>query len=329
MRHARVVPVLVVGLVGLVGAAGCRDGDAPPSTRAPAPPPTVARAPLQVPDLQLERGLLMGRPVVDGRISIVPIIATQPTPALQFVTLPEGLAAGTVVVREQSGEWAVDAVAVQNNADRAVFAMSGDVIIEARQDRTIAETTVIAPHETALVPVRCVEAHRSSGPTARFRSGRAIAELSIRRRLHWLDQTSVWTQVNAINDRLGLSPPTQTYRLAAALQTVGVSGARRDRVVAALAQVPERDRMVGVALAVDGEVLAIDRFATPALYRQVEPALVASYLPAETEVRQSKASHTLVPDDVRARARQVGAVHQTDAATQILRDVSPDPTPND
>jgi hypothetical protein len=194
--------------------------------------------------------------------------------------------------------------------------MSGELIIDAHQDRTIAENAIVAPNETRTVSVRCVEARRSWGPTDEFNALGAIAEPSIRRRLRYKDQSAVWEQVNVINARLGLTPDTQTYRFAAQEQTKGKSKARRDKLLEALAKAPDRDRMVGLGLAVDGKMIAIDRFATPALYRTIEPRLVASYLPAEND-EPPQAARDLLPGDLR-RLAHPSAESRTDAASEYL-----------
>jgi hypothetical protein len=285
----------------------------PPEPRPDTERPPEADLPPIPTDLSLGHGYSVGRPIVDGRISLVPVLAEKP-PQVSFVTLTDGMKGGKVIVRERGG---YDAVEIVNNSPDRVFAMSGELIIDGHQDRTIAENAIVAPSETRTVAVRCVEARRSYGPTNEFNALDAIAEPAIRRRLRYKDQSAVWEQINAINARLGLSPDTQTYRYAALEQTKGKAKARRDKLLEALASAPERDRMVGLGLAVDGKMIAIDRFATPSLYRTIEPRLVASYLPAENDEPPSVARE-LLPSDVR-RLAHPQTESRTDAASEYLR----------
>ena len=302
---ARLAPVALA-----VSVFACKGPPTP--AQDPELPPEVPLAE-RPPDLSLGDSYAMGRPVVDGRVALVPVYAIKP-PALSFVTLTDGMKRGDVVVIERGGGY--DAVEVINNSAEQVFAMSGELIIDAHQDRALAENTIIPPNERKVVAVRCVEASRSSGATSEFNPLDAIAEPSIRRRLRFKDQSEVWSQIDAINRRLGLSPPTRTYRYAAMKQTEGAAKARRDKLVDALARVPDRDRMVGLGLAIDGRMVALDRFATPSLYRIIEPRLVASYLPAEDELPVQDARE-LRPSDVQ-RFAHPQLESRTDAGSEFL-----------
>ena len=92
---------------------------------------------------------------------------------------------------------------------------------------------------------------------------------------------------------------------------------RQSTTLALLDAHPDRARMVGVAMALDGVVLAIDRFATPALYRRLEPRLLASY--AASHEGEPREGRRLMPDDVRALARLPRALSTTAASYVALR----------
>jgi len=273
-----------------------------------------ARTPAKV-NLALGDGFEMRQPIHDGRLTLVPIIATGATPATRFITLNEGMARNVVSVREVGEEWEVDTVRITNRAREPLVGLSGELILDANQDRVLAEDTVVAPGKTLLVHVRCVEQERDHGGTT-FHAGHAIGELSLRRRVVHDSQEAVWAQVDVINARNHLSPESKTYRGSARLQSQGAARERRDRLVAQLQGLEERSRMVGLAIAVDGEVLAIDRLATPALYQQLESELVASYLP-DTDGPPAEGKK-LGPDDVRALAKRSPDT-ATSASSSVLR----------
>ena len=276
----------------------------------------AAPAPAPAPDLSLGDGFELRAAVRDGRLALVPIVATGPTTRTEYVTLPEGMARGQVWVREMPDEWDVATVQVHNGAQRPLLALQGEIILDAQQDRVLAETAVIAPGETKEVAVRCVESGRSEGGT-RFHASGVLAELALRRVIAQQDQSAVWAEVDRINERYGLSPETHTYRHAAALQAQGETAARRDRLAARLDAHPDRARMVGVAVAVDGVVVAVDRFAAPGLYRRLEPRLLASY--AASSEGQPREGRRLTPGDIRALTRQPGALATTPASAIALR----------
>jgi hypothetical protein len=278
----------------------------------PAPPPRPT--PIAKIDLSLGGGYEMRRPVHDGRLTLIPIIATREMPAKRFITLQDGMARGVVTVREISEDWEVDSVRITNRAREPLVVMNGELIVEAMQDRITAENTVILPGTSELVSVRCVEEDRDHGGL-RFRAGNAIGELSLRRTVVHASQEAVWAQVDAINQRHELAPSTKTYRHAAQLQAKGANAGRRTQIIAQLEALEERQRIVGVAVAIDDQVIAIDRFATPELYRQLEPQLIASYL-ADTEGVRPE-GRKLSPGDVRALARTNSSA--TEAMFTVLR----------
>lgn len=277
---------------------------------------SAASAPAHAPDLSLGDGFELRTAVRDGRLALVPIVATGPIAKTEYVTLAEGMARGQVWIREMPDEWDVGTVQVHNGAQRPLLGLQGEIILDAQQDRVLAETTVIPPGTTQEVSVRCVESGRSEGGS-RFRASGVLAELSLRRVIAQKDQAAVWAEVDRINERHGLSPETHTYRHAAALLTRGEYAARRDRLAALLDTHPDRARMVGVAVAVDGVVLSVDRFASPALYRRLEPRLLASY--AASSEGPPREGRRLTPDDIRALTQQPGALETTTASAIALR----------
>ena len=312
--------VLVFAVVGAVG--GCRETPPPPPperiTNVPAldelpkpsepPPPAV--------DLALADGIEMRRPIQDGRLTIIPIIATRTGTgtARHYVTLHDGMARGAVRVSEL-GPWDVDTVRITNTSEDPLAILGGEVILDGKQDRVLQHALVIPPKSTRLVAARCVERHREHGGD-RFASGHAIAELSLRKVIASGDQDAIWARVNVINRREGLSPGTHTYRHAARKLASGPAGERVAAIMKQLAGREERGQIVGLAVAIDGKVVAIDRFATPELYRALEPQLVAGYLP-ETG-GDAIAEKTITPDAVRALATFRRA-HVTDASSMTLR----------
>ncbi len=317
--------LLVVGLL----VSGC-DVRSPPledpprpvrTARAPrAEPPPIDPAPVDPaptpPDVSLGDGFELRSAVRDGRLALVPIVATGPLDRRTFATLHESMTRGTATVRESDAGFDVEHVWVHNHGAQPLLVLNGEVIVEAHQDRVLAESMVIPPREGREVLVRCVEASRADGGM-RFRSGAAIAELPLRRVVAHKDQTQVWAKVDRINLRLGLSPETRTYRHAAARHATGETAARRDRLAAQLAAHPDRAQMVGVAVAIDGRVLAVDRFATPDLYRRYEPRLLASY--AAGDEGMPVEGRRVRPDDIRALLRAPGGVSSTEASLGALR----------
>ena len=153
----------------------------------PTPKPEVAAKV----DLSLANGFEMRRPIVDGRLTLIPIIATQPTSSERFITLHDGMAKGLVAVREMGGidEWQVDTVRVTNRSRETLVILEGELIEDAMQDRVTAEAVTILAGKTQTIQVRCVEEDRDHGGT-RFNPGNAIAEIRNASRTDTLAKTS-------------------------------------------------------------------------------------------------------------------------------------------
>lgn len=313
-----------------VSVVGCRaEGDRPPEPEPAAPawePP--AREPVAEPppvppvDRSLGVGLELRRPIVDGRLTLVPIIATRAMREVRYITLEEGLDNGSVEVAEM-GDLVVDSLLVYNRSALPLFVLQGELLLGGKQDRVIARSAVIAAGTTNTLSVRCVEHSRSDGGIW-FDAGGAIVELSLRRAIAHELQMQVWGEVDAINRRLGLDPPTRTYRLAAAAQAQGENAARRQRIFEQLAHREEHALVVGFAVAIDGELVAIDRFATPALLHQLEPMLLASYVVdagGPAPARPAPARPAIDPAAIRRFVASLLAV-ATEASTIVLAERS-------
>ena len=284
--------------------------------RTPAPAAAAKPKPPAVDlSLSLGAGFEMHRPVRDGRLSVIPIVAIADPPQVHYMTLSQGVAQHKVTIREMP-TWQIDRVRIRNRGVMPVFAMAGELIIDARQDRVLAESAVIPPGQTFDIHVRCVEQGREEGGKT-FHPAALLAGLDMRRTIAHDTQAAVWILIDTINKQLDLRPPGRSYRQAAQLQGSGESGARRDRIAAQLAADPDRDRIVGFAVAVDGDVLAIDRFATPELEREFELALLGSYS-SGLDRSPPHEGRTLLPADVRVLATTPGA-DVTEAALIALQ----------
>jgi hypothetical protein len=293
----------------LVLSTACGSDDSPRVDRSsstnPTSAPIAAAKPKPKPiDLALGTGLEMRHPIADGTLSIVPIVMTAGSganvPTAHFLTLADGLARHEVTVREigRNDSFAVDKVRIRNRSNEPLFVMTGEMIFDGLQDRVLAEDRVIEPGKSVKVSVRCVEQGREAGHLD-FHASNLLAELAVRQAVIHQTQTEVWATVEVINQRHHLSPPTKTYRDVAMLQTSELS-ARRDKLARALATLPDRSRLVGLAQVQSGHVVSIDRFATPELYGALEAELLGSYVASDDAAPHE--GRTFLPDDIRALA---------------------------
>jgi hypothetical protein len=156
--------------------------------------------------------------------------------------------------------------------------MSGEVVIGGKQDRIIGKNAIVAPKTTEDVPVFCVEHGRWSGRKAAFESAGTLAHAELRKKASFGSQSEVWDEVADKNAKRKLSNETDTYRRVATDQSVKKSIRSYEKPIAkALAKLPARDKMVGFAVAMNGKVVAVETFRSPALFKKLEAKLLRSY----------------------------------------------------
>lgn len=265
--------------------AGCSDSRDERTAEAPAPTPAplAKKQVSQVPEVDpladrtVGPGLTALKPIRDGALVVVPIAAEQPVHSHNFLTLDEGMKRGLVSVRELP-ETDYGQLRISNRSDNTLCVMAGEVVLDGHQDRTFAESLAHAPGAREDVTVRCVEPDRDDGPTRAFRSAFAMVHSELRREIYQGTQSTVWEEVRAYNKKREIHNETSTYKQAAALQARGDQADWRQRVITQLRALPERDRVVGVALALEGRLISVDVFTTPELYAKMEGKLLGSFV---------------------------------------------------
>ena len=299
--------------------AGCSDSrDARTATAPPAPVPVAKNQVSAAPDVDpladrnVGPGLTALKPIRDGALVVVPIAAASPVHAPNYLTFDDGMRRGLVTVRELPD---VDygQLRISNRSDQTLCVMAGEMILDGHQDRTFAESLAHAPGSRDDVTVRCVEPDRDDGPSKNFRSANAMVHSELRREIYQGSQSSVWEEVREYNRKHEIYNDTSTYRNAAAMQAKGNQSDWRQRVLAQLAAVPERDRVVGVALALEGRLISVDVFATPELYVKMEPKLLGSFV--AQAVDSGKEMRTPRPAEIK---NLLASAHGNECGTSAL-----------
>ena len=291
MRHAP-------GLFAIVLAASSSSLAGPTAPAPPAPPGPQAEA-------KLGEATALLSPIQVESLTLTPIVAAaEPAAAgddANLLVLDEAMAAGKVKIREIA-DGNVNGLTLQNQADRPVFVMAGEVIIGGKQDRIIGRNTVIPAKTTLEVPVFCVEHGRWNGANKSFSTAKALAHGRLRGKASHAAQQDVWNEVASKNKARKATSASDTYRKVAAQQSDGTLAAMEKQVQAALAKLPagERARMVGYAVALNGEVATVDLFGSPALFKKVETKLLRSYLTEAIDVVAAKDARPPTPDAVKA-----------------------------
>lgn len=152
-------------------------------------------------------------PITHGNLTIFPIVGGVDYDTSRFLTLDEGVRAGTVIVTEQGSVpgllrrgqpvnrgsgGAVNQLVLINNSDRPLLLLAGEIVTGGHQDRVIGADRLVPPNSDPIdLSVFCVEPGRWVGPSTQFNSMKSqMAQPSVRvPAMAAKDQHQVWNQV--------------------------------------------------------------------------------------------------------------------------------------
>jgi hypothetical protein len=258
--------------------------------------PDKKPAPTNV-QVALDKDNLVLAPLTHANLAVFPVVSTSGKPRqADYLVLDEGMKKGLIkVVEKEGGD--VNQLELRNRSDRPLFLMAGEVVIGGKQDRIIGKNTIVAPRASEHVPVFCVEHGRWSGRKAEFSSAEVMAHTELRKKASFSDQGEVWKEVSAKNAKRKLENATDTYRRVAQDRSVSKSIESYERAIRPrLAAVQGRDRMVGFVVALDGKVVAIETFASPALFHKFQDKLLRSYFVEAVDHQYDAAKPPALPE---------------------------------
>ncbi|MBZ5544031.1 MAG: hypothetical protein LAO07_10165 [Acidobacteriia bacterium] len=249
-------------------------------------------------------------PITRRNLSIYPVVSTLGADTSGFITLDEGVAAGTVKILERGqvegaiyrrreprrwppqleqvpdrGGASVNELVLVNDASRPLLLLAGEVVSGGKQNRIIGADLVVPPKSDPVpLAVFCVEHGRWSSGGGTFGSAQAIAHPGIRLQAQAnKSQQGVWDSVSRAAEAVPAASPTQDY-------TAVLSGAAAQERVEKVARSIEadyerelRDQVggrgaVGVVVAINGELVWSDVFPNADLFRKYWPKLLRSYV---------------------------------------------------
>ena len=251
-------------------------------------------------------------PISHRNLTIFPVVADFSHDTSVFLTLDEGLRSGDVVVTEagkiqplmrrrshpivQRGDQ-VNQLVLVNNSDRPVILLAGEIVTGGKQDRVVAKDRIVPPKSDPIdLSVFCVEPGRWVETSSEFSPFSALmAQPSVRKRaMADKNQQEVWAEVGKSADSMntgwgvgGASGGVAATAPSSSYARTMASPAARSKVEAVAAPLEQsydkvmRDlrerRAVGVVVAVNGEIIWADIFASTSLLEKYWPKLVRSY----------------------------------------------------
>lgn len=226
------------------------------------------------------RGIDVGKALFHRNLTIFPLMSKNGR-APDYLLLEEAIKAKKAEVREVSEAGSIPELLVDNRAPLPILIPEGEILIGAKQNRTVNITILIAPNTEFVIPVSCVEQGRwtmtsrtlsaSHYATPGLRAGK-IASSQARRRTTgqaFSDQSQVWADV---------------ARSLGAAGAASATGSLTDVFETAKARTKEyREKLVlpkgtfGVLVASGEEIAGMDLFDSPKTLRKLWPRLSESY----------------------------------------------------
>jgi sulfur carrier protein ThiS len=263
-------------------------------------------------------------PIRHGNLTVFPVVAAVSHDTQEFLTLDEGVRSGEVVVTEYGNVQPlmrrrpipiahdgaqVNQLVLVNNSKRPLILLAGEIVTGGKQDRVIGKDRLVPAESDPIdLSVFCVEPGRWTATSAKFGSmGSAMAQPAIRAKaMGAKDQAQVWSEVRkqqaGISANLSASEAVAVNGTTSYARVMGNEAVKQqvDSVAEPIQRSYQnliqqlRDRnAVGVVVAVNGEIVWADIFASTNLLERYWPKLVRSY-----------AAEAIV---TKAGAREVGA----------------------
>lgn len=268
-----VAPAITTSLLALLLGGVLFAGTRPSGRTMPPRPPRPPSPPLDAITEYAVR-LRVGPAKRHDRLLLFPILGPGVRPPRVDLTLDKAMAAGLIEVEELKPS-EVNRVRLRNRAKRPVFVMGGEMLRGGKQDRIVGDDLLIPAGAELTIPVFCVEHGRWAGATVEFEAGPSLAAPALRASGR-AGQSAVWEKVAEIQTRLGAPSPTGAYRSVHDSEQVR---ARMKPYTRAFSDLPDDfPEAVGVVAMVGGDILAADLFGSPALFRQLWPQLLDSYV---------------------------------------------------
>ena len=269
-------------------------------------------------------------PLHQGSLTVFPVVSGVSHDTSEFITLDEGIRSGAVIVSEGGNirglirrggrpipvdSARVNQLVLVNNSDKPLLLLAGEIVTGGKQDRVVGKDRIVpAQSDPVELGVFCVEPGRWTGVSSQFKSlGVQMAQPSVRTKaMVDKNQQAVWDQVYVSREAVAAAVPAA--RAAGVAGGVGSSGSYAQMVenkdvqkkVDEVAAPVERNysklikelrskNAVGVVVAVDGEIVWADIFASTSLLEKYWPKLVRSYA-AETIGKGSSSSEVSVKE---------------------------------
>ena len=273
--------------------------------------------------LTLDEGIRAGQVVVaeEGSAGLI-------RPRHPRTTIPDPWPEHTPIAPPPASSGAeVNRLMLVNNSDRPLILLAGEIVTGGKQDRVVGKDRIVPPHSQPIdLSVFCVEPHRWVASSEHFGSATSfMAQPSVRQKaMAAKNQEQVWDEVAKSRQAVvAAAPPAAAEALTGTssyARTMGDSAVQnRVNAVAApmekswdnaLGELRAR-KAVGAVVAVNGEIVWADIFASPSLLEKYWPKLVRSYAAEAVSSGNYRKHGAIAQRDAQAFLDDFQAQHQS------------------
>ena len=250
-------------------------------------------------------------PISHGNLTIFPVVSSNTHDTSEFITLDEGIRSGEVVITEAgrigglirgphhrvpvSGPQ-VNSLVLVNNSKHPLILLAGEIVTGGKQDRVVGKDRVIpAESDPVDLGVFCVEPGRWTESSVQFSTMKSqMAQPSVRSKaMVAQDQRQVWDSVGVANGAIfgavtghgtnaapasaGPSSYAKTFDDEKVRKIIAEQAAPLEQSYSSLMKQLRDQHAVGVVVAVGGQLIWADLFASTPLLDKYWPKLVRSY----------------------------------------------------
>lgn len=225
-------------------------------------------------------GVQMGAAQSYKNLWTIPLVAAMDMPA-DYLTLDEALEQGARV-REVTEGGSVPELKFENDTAHKVLLLDGEELVGARQNRVLNLTLLVSVGQHLVIPVSCVERGRWSYRTPEFSSSarhlyargksskqRQVSASLRREGSRRSDQTAVWEEIDSKFGSLDASSATSAMGDIYEQQKSALDDYSQ--------HIPSVARQVGALYAVNGRIVGLELFDSPATFKKAHVKLITSY----------------------------------------------------
>jgi hypothetical protein len=174
--------------------------------------------------LECLSALQLGEMQVFEQMAVIPLVS-ELSEGPEYITLPQAMSSGVLVITEVSNGGSVPELGVKNSGDLPVLILDGEELVGAKQNRVVNATILLPEKAETTIPVSCTESGRWSYASPvfadsgvvlpkRIRSNKvaSVSASLVRDRTFTSDQSRVWADIDELSDAQGVVSPTSAMK---------------------------------------------------------------------------------------------------------------------